>query len=132
MIKYWKKEQSNISPKAKIGDGTIIHAGVHIHDEVVIGDNCKIEAMAFIPNGVFIDHDVFIGPGVVFTNDRNLTEPFEITRTYVRPGAKIGANSTILAGVVIGAEAIVGAGSMVVKDVKPKTVVVGNPARVIK
>lgn len=133
-IKVWKPELSNISPKAKIGEGTVIHAGVHIHDDVVIGRNCKIQAMAFIPNGVHISSDVFVGPGVIFTNDPDLNQEgeFKPVETIVKPRVKIGAGAMILAGVTIGRAAVIGMGSVVLKDVEPGHVVVGNPAKTIK
>lgn len=132
MLKFWKKELSNISDKATIGEGSIIHSGVHIHDEVIIGKNCKIEALAFLPNGVTLEDDVFVGPGVIFTNDKTLTEPFVISKTLVQQGAKIGAGAMIRAGVIIGREAVIGMGSVVIDNVPHGHVVVGNPAKVIK
>lgn len=131
-VEFWHRELSNISPQAVIGEGSIIHAGVHIHDTVVIGKNCKIEAGAFLPNGVTLEDNVFVGPHVCFTNDAKLTEPFEISPTLVRNRAKIGANSTIRAGVTIGENAIIGCGSVVLEDVKDNEVWAGNPARLLR
>ena len=108
---------------------------MHIHDQVTIGENCQIEAMAFIPNGVTIEDNVFIGPGVVFTNDPTLDTPREDwkpTATLVKRGAKIGANATIRAGVVIGENSIVGCGSVVLKNVPNGEIWVGNSARRIR
>jgi UDP-2-acetamido-3-amino-2,3-dideoxy-glucuronate N-acetyltransferase len=129
LSKRWMPHLSNISPKAKIGKDCVIHAGTHIHDEVEIGNRVKIQAQVFIPNGVFIESDVFIGPQVCFTNDKELGKEFKISKTFVRRGAKIGANSTIIAGVTIGKDAVIGAGSVVTKNVPAGEVWCGNPAR---
>ena len=132
MSKRWAEHLSNISPKATIGADCVIHAGVHIHDEVVIGDRCLIQAMAFIPNGVTIGDDVFVGPAVVFTNNRNLTEPWEMSRTIIKNGVKIGANATIIAGVTLGEGCVIGAGAVVTKDVPAGELWVGNPAKFLR
>jgi len=134
VIKYWHKRLSNISKKAEIGDGSIIHAGTHIHDEVKIGKNCRIEAQVFIPNGVILEDEVFVGPQVCFTNDPKLfmQEDWKPTQTLVKRGAKIGANATIRAGVTIGENAIIGCGSVVLKDIPSGEVWAGNPASKIR
>ena len=121
---------SNISEKAVIGKDCIIHAGVHIHDDVVIGNRVKIQAQVFIPNGVRIEDDVFIGPQVCFTNDRDLDDEFEVKKTIIKKGAKIGANSTIIAGVTIAG--VVGAGSVVTKDIPAGELWVSNPAKFLR
>lgn len=116
-------------------DNCVIHSHVWIGDGVVIGKNCKIQAFAFIPTGVSIHENVFIGPRVTFTNDKAIAdngEEWTITPTIVGRGAKIGAGAVIVAGANIGQGAIVGAGAVVTKDVEPFTTVVGNPARVCK
>lgn len=123
---------SNISPKASIGRKCTLHAGVHIHDDVKIGDNCKIQAMVFMPNGVILEDNVFVGPMVCFTNDPTLGDDFEPVTTMVLEGAKIGANSTIRAGIVIGHNSIIGCGSVVLTDVPDNQVWAGNPARYIR
>lgn len=133
-VKYWHKNLSNISDEAEIGEDTVIHASVHIHDKVKIGKNCQIEAQVFIPNGVTIEDNVFIGPMVCFTNDAKLEAPREEwtpTETLIRSGAKIGANSTIRAGVTIGESAVVGCGSVVLKDIPNNERWAGNPAKPI-
>jgi acetyltransferase-like isoleucine patch superfamily enzyme len=108
---------------------------------VVLGHNVKVEAFAFIPSGVIVEDGAFIGPHVCFTNDRypaavgangGLLQPdeWEVVPTVVKRGASIGANATIVCGVIIGEGALVGAGSVVTRDVPPHTLVRGNPARV--
>lgn len=125
-----------------IGDNTKIGAFVEIRKRVSIGSNCKIQAFAFIPEGVSVGDNVFIGPHVCFVNDRfpratvagRLQEESDwaMEQTVVERGASIGANSTILGGLTIGENALVGAGSVVTEDVPPNSIVVGNPARVIR
>jgi UDP-2-acetamido-3-amino-2,3-dideoxy-glucuronate N-acetyltransferase len=136
-VTYWHKELSNISksPFTAIGEGSVIHAGVHIHDYVIIGKRCKIEAQAFLPNGVVLKDDVFVGPLVCFTNDptfKNMDGEFVPCGTTVKRGAKIGANATIRAGVTIGEDAIIGCGSVILHDVPAGEVWAGNPAKFIK
>jgi acetyltransferase-like isoleucine patch superfamily enzyme len=119
----------------KIGKKCKIAAFVEIGRDVVIGDKCAIEAFVFIPPGVTIDDEVFIGPHVCFTNDikpRAVNPGWKVTKTSIKKGASIGANSTILCGITIGEKAMVAAGSVVTKDVPAKTLVAGNPAKVVK
>jgi acetyltransferase-like isoleucine patch superfamily enzyme len=118
----------------KIGRMCKVAAFVEIQRGVVIGDRCKIEAYAFIPSGVIIEDEVFVGPHVTFTNDLtpHATGDWSITPTMVKRGASIGANATIICGVTIGERAMVGAGAVVTKNVPPNTLVVGNPAKIIK
>lgn len=112
----------------KIGDDCTIHAPVWIGNGVKIGNRCKIQAFAFIPFGVTIEDDVFIGPHVCFTNDKY--PPSEDRQyTLVKGGASIGANATIIAGVIIGEMAKVAAGAVVTKDVPSGASVKGVPAR---
>jgi UDP-2-acetamido-3-amino-2,3-dideoxy-glucuronate N-acetyltransferase len=91
-----------------------------------------VQAQVFIPNGVRIGNDAFIGPQVCFTNDRELEDDFTVSYTYIGAGAKIGANSTIIAGVIIGPGAVIGAGSVVTKSVPEGEVWVGNPASYLR
>ncbi len=127
----------------EIGDNTKIGAFVEIRAQVKIGKNCKIQAFAFIPEGVTIEDEVFVGPHVCFTNDRypkattegRLTElgkDWQFEQTLVKRGASIGASSTLLSGITIGEGALIAAGSMVTRDVKPHTLVAGNPARPVR
>jgi len=126
-----------------IGDNTKIGTFVEIQKGAVIGKNCKISSHTFICEGVTVEDEVFIGHGVTFINDLypRATTPegqlqseqdWKVIPTVVKKRASIGSGATILAGVTIGEEAIVGAGSVVTKDVPPRTVVAGNPARVFR
>ncbi len=119
--------------KCEIGEGTKIDAFVYIEEGVKIGRNVKIRPFTFIPEGVTIEDDVFIGPGVIFTNDKypRARGQWRLQRTVVKRGASIGAGAVILPGVTIGEYAIVAAGSVVTKDVPPYAIVAGNPARII-
>ena len=121
--------------KCEIGDNCRIGGFVYIEEGVKIGNNCKIKPFVFIPTGVTIEDDVFIGMGVKFTNDRYpraYNVDWKLEKTIVRQGASIGANATILPGIEIGEHSIIGAGSVVTKNVPSRIVVVGNPARVVR
>jgi len=114
----------------KIGAGTKIDAFVYIEEDVSIGKNCIVRPFTFIPTGVDIADEVFIGPGVNFTNDRYpmVDGDWELEPTIVRTRAAIGAGAVINPGIEIGEESLVGAGSVVTKDVPSHTTVAGNPA----
>jgi len=120
--------------KCKIGNNCKVDAFVYIEEDVKIGNNCKIRTMTFIPTGVTIEDDVFIGPNVTFTNDKypRIIGEWKLLPTLVKRGASIGAKSVILPGITIGENAMVGAGSVVTRDVPDNTVVAGNPARILK
>lgn len=120
--------------KCKIGKNSKIDSYVYIEEGVVIGDNCKVRPFVFIPTGVTIEDNVFIGPNVTFTNDvyPKAQGDWKLVETHVKKGASIGANSVIVPGVTIGEGALVGAGSVVTKDVPDKVVVAGNPAHIIR
>ena len=119
--------------KCKIGRNCKIDAYVYVEEGVVMGDNCKIRSHVFIPTGVTIEDDVFIGPGVIFTNDKypRVSGEWKLRPIRVKKGASIGAGAVILPSVTIGENSIVGAGAIVTKNVPDKATVVGNPARVI-
>lgn len=118
----------------RVGRSCVIGSYVEIGKGVSIGDRCKIQSFAYIPEGVSIGNGVFIGPRVTFTNDRfpRAEGEWSVSCTVVEDGASIGAGSTILCGVTVGEGSLVGAGSTVTKDVPPKTVVAGNPAKEIR
>ncbi len=118
----------------EIGDNTKIDAFVYIEGGVKIGKNVKIRPFTFICEGVTIEDDVFIGPNVTFTNDKNprVRGEWELLKTVVKKGASIGAGAVILPGITIGEYALVGAGAVVTKDVPPRAVVAGNPVRILR
>lgn len=120
--------------KCKIGNRTKIDSFVYIEEGVIIGDDCKIRPFVFIPTGVKIGNRVFIGPNVSFTNDKypRMRTDWDLLETVVEDKVSIGAGATILPGIVLGEGAMIGAGSVVAKDVKPGTLVVGNPAKEVK
>ena len=132
--KLYNDEFDNIRDGVVFGKNCIVHSHVWIGENVKIGDNVKIQAFTFIPEGVTIEDDVFIGPRVTFTNDPNLTiQGKDFWRsTRVKKGAKIGAGAMIKAGVVIGENAIIGLGAVVLKDVPAGEMWVGNPAKKLR
>ncbi|MDB5227220.1 MAG: acetyltransferase [Bacteroidota bacterium] len=126
-----------------IDDNSKIGAFVEIQKGVTIGKNCKISSHSFVCEGVHIENNVFIGHGVMFTNDRfpRATNPdgtqqtdkdWKVIKTFVKEGASIGSNATILCGITIGENALIGAGSVVTKDIPSNSIAAGNPAKVIK
>jgi acetyltransferase-like isoleucine patch superfamily enzyme len=128
----WHPEKSVILTE-DIGQDCTIHALVWIGRKVTIGSRVKIQAFCFIPDGVTLEDDVFLGPAVVCTND--LFPPSGRDRwlpTLVKCGASIGANSTIVCGVTIGENAMIGAGSVVTRNVPHDEIWAGNPARFLR
>jgi acetyltransferase-like isoleucine patch superfamily enzyme len=126
-----------------IGDDTKIGTFVEVQKGVVIGKRCKVSSHSFICEGVTIEDYVFIGHNVTFTNDRfpratnadgqlQTEKDWACVPTLVKKGASIGSSATVLCGVTVGENAIVGAGSVVTKDVPSNTIVAGNPARVLR
>lgn len=128
--------------ECEIGDETRIGAFVEIQRGVKIGRRCKISSHSFLCEGVTVEDNVFIGHGVMFTNDKypratntdgtpQSEADWEVLPIIVKHGASIGSNATILAGVTIGENAMVGAGAVVTRDVEANTTVAGVPARVV-
>lgn len=152
--KYWKALPNYMLNKVKLGKNVKIHhpeltnlygceigsecsigTFVEIGKNVKLGQRVKVQAFVYIPEGVVIEDEVFIGPHVCFTNDkypRTINTKWEVVPTKVCKGASIGANATIVCGITIGEGAMIGAGSVVTKDVLPWTVVVGNPAKILR
>ncbi len=126
---------SVILKDAVIGSNCNICAHTLIENDVIIGDDVTVKSGVYIWDGIRIEDNVFIGPCVAFSNDkypRSKQYPAEFLQTTIKKGASIGANSTILPGVTIGNGAMVGAGSVVTKSVPDFSVVMGNPARIIR
>jgi len=126
-----------------VGDNTKIGVFVEVQKNARIGKNCKIQSHTFICEGVTIEDNVFIGHGVTFINDRypramneegqlQSEADWKVIPTVVKQGASVGSGATILCNVTIGENAIIGAGSVVTKDVLPNSIVAGNPARFIR
>ena len=129
-VRVWHSELSNIG-KCEIGEGSVIHSHVWIGDNVVIGKNVKVQAFAFIPEGVTIEDGAFIGPRVTFTNDKYPPSHGKWSKTLVKNGASLGAGVTVLPGITIGTSARIGAGSVVTKSIPGSAVAYGNPAKVV-
>jgi acetyltransferase-like isoleucine patch superfamily enzyme len=126
-----------------IDDNTKVGTFVEIQKGASVGKNCKISSHSFICEGVHISDNVFIGHGVMFTNDlfpratnadgsQQADADWKVIETHVSKGASIGSNATIICGITIGENALVGAGAVVTRNVPANTVVAGNPAKIIK
>jgi acetyltransferase-like isoleucine patch superfamily enzyme len=123
---------AHVRGSATIGAGCVIGRNVYVDANVVIGDLVKVQNNVSVYQGVTVEDEVFVGPCVVFTNDlrpRAQNPDWQITPTLIKRGASLGANATIVCGVVVGEHAMVAAGSVVTKDVAPNQLVAGNPAR---
>jgi UDP-2-acetamido-3-amino-2,3-dideoxy-glucuronate N-acetyltransferase len=124
-----------IFTRAVIGRNCNICAQVLIENDVTLGDNVTVKSGVQLWDGTIVEDDVFIGPNATFTNDRfprSKVYPDNFSKTILKKGCSIGANATILPGIVIGEESMVAAGAVVTRDVPPKTVVAGVPAKVIR
>ena len=143
--KYSILKKSRLAPSSRVydqvnlygctvGENTKIDAFVYVEEGVTIGDNCKIRPFVFIPTGVIIEDNVFIGPGVTFTNDKypKTHGEWKLLQTRVKKFASIGARSVINPGVTIGENALIGAGSVVTREIPDHAVAFGNPARVVR
>jgi len=131
-----------VRDNAVIGEGCIFGKGVYVDIDVVIGNNVKVQNNASIYTGVTIEDGVFVGPHVCFTNDKvpravnadmslKSLDDWHITKTLVKAGAALGANSTIVCGITIGKWALIASGSVVTKDVPDHALVMGNPGKVV-
>lgn len=125
---------AHVLPHARIGSGCNICDGVFVENDVTVGNNVTVKCGVQLWDGVTLEDDVFVGPNATFTNDlrpRSKIYPEAFLRTVVEKGASIGANATILPGIRIGRNAMVGAGAVVTRTVPPNAVVVGNPAKIV-
>lgn len=124
---------SHIMPDCRIGENCNLGQNVVVSPDVVLGNNVKVQNNVSIYTGVICEEDVFLGPSMVFTNVINprsaVNRKSEYKKTFVRKGASIGANATIICGIEIGTFAFIAAGAVVTKDVPAYALVVGNPAR---
>lgn len=129
-------DQATVREDVTIGAQTIIGRGVTVENKVSIGPRCKIETEAYITALSVIGEGCFIAPEVTFTNDNFLGRTKERFKFHkgvtLERGARVGANATFLPGITVGADALVAAGSMVTKDVPPRMIVIGSPARVLR
>ena len=125
---------SHVLPGARIGADCNINDHVFIENDVVVGDRVTVKSGVQLWDGIRLADDVFVGPNATFTNDRfprSKEYPDEFPRTVVGPGASIGAHAVLLPGIRVGRRAMIGAGAVVVRDVPPYAIVVGNPARIV-
>ena len=123
---------SHLMPGCRIGEGCIIGQNVFVDNNVRVGNRVKVQNNVSLYNGVVVEDEVFLGPSCVFTNVLNprafVERKNEFRQTIVRRGATVGANATVVCGIIIGEYALIGAGSVVTKDVKPYALIYGNPA----
>jgi UDP-2-acetamido-3-amino-2,3-dideoxy-glucuronate N-acetyltransferase len=124
-------QHSIILPGARIGNHCNINAFCFIENDVIVGDYVTVKCGVFLWDGITIENNVHLGPNVTFTNDLypRSRHKFDIAKTVVKQGASLGANATIIAGITIGEFALIGAGSVVTKNIPNNTLWTGNPAR---
>lgn len=128
-------QYSVILEGAVIGENCNVCAHTLIESDVIVGNNVTIKSGVYLWDGITIENNVFLGPSVTFTNDkypRSKVYPDEYMRTYIKEGASLGANATVLPGITIGRNSMVGAGAVVTKNVPDNVLVVGNPAKIVK
>ena len=125
---------AHVLPGARIGADCNICDHVFIENDVIVGDRVTVKCGVQLWDGLRVADDVFIGPNATFTNDLfpRSKQDFALMETRIERGATIGANATVLPGIIIGEGAMVGAGSVVTRDVPPHTLVAGNPARFVR
>ncbi|MFJ7796595.1 acyltransferase [Pseudomonas sp. NPDC096950] len=126
---------AHVLPQAKIGEDCNVCDHVFIENDVVIGDRVTIKCGVQIWDGISIADDVFIGPNATFTNDRfprSKVYPESFAKTVICKGASLGANCTILPGITVGENAMIGAGAVVTRSVPANVTVIGNPARILQ
>jgi acetyltransferase-like isoleucine patch superfamily enzyme len=131
--KIW--QFSIVLKNAKIGKNCNINSHTFIENDVIIGDNVTVKCGVYLWDGLIVEDNVFIGPNVTFTNDkypRSKQYPQEFQKTILKNGVSIGANATILGGVTIGEKSMIGAGSVVTKNIPDGELWVGNPAKFIR
>jgi acetyltransferase-like isoleucine patch superfamily enzyme len=124
-----------VLPRAVIGSNCNINAYCFIENDVLMGDNVTLKCGVFLWDGITLGNNVFVGPNVTFTNDkypRSKQYPAKYQKTVIEDGASIGAGSVILCGITIGRNSMIGAGSVVTKNVPASQLWVGNPARFIR
>ena len=127
---------SHLSSGVVIGKNCVIGEGVHVGPNVIIGDNCKIQNHSLLYEGVTLENDVFLGPNTITTNDftpqvgGDWKSNGRFRKTIFKNGCSIGANSTIVCGITIGENSLIGAGSVVTKDIPSDVLAFGNPARI--
>ncbi|MFN8386468.1 MAG: acyltransferase [Anaerolineales bacterium] len=125
---------AHVLPGAVIGEDCNICDHVFIENDVVVGNRVTVKCGVQLWDGIRLEDDVFVGPNATFTNDpfpRSKKYPTEFSKIVVQKGASIGANATILPGITIGQNSMVGAGAVVTRDVPPNSIVMGNPARIV-